>query len=68
MHYWQTSLPDCIIIKDTLSLKEPINNMSFYLKIAFVVVLCLPIIYLGYRFISSLIDDVIAGKKKRRTK
>jgi len=42
--------------------------MAFWLKVAFVVVLCLPIVYLGFRFLSSLLDEAVAGKKKRPKK
>jgi hypothetical protein len=39
--------------------------MQFYLKIAFVALLCLPIVYCGYRFFCSLLDHAITGRKKK---
>jgi hypothetical protein len=38
--------------------------MMFWLKIAFVVLLCLPILYFGIRFFITLIDSAVAGKEK----
>jgi hypothetical protein len=36
----------------------------YYLKIALVAILCVPILYVGIRFIGSLLDSALAGKKK----
>ena len=36
----------------------------FELKIILVVILCVPIVLLGFRFIGSLMDAAIMGKKK----
>ena len=40
----------------------------FELKIILVVILCVPIVILGFRFIGSLMDAAIMGKKKGRGK
>ena len=36
----------------------------FELKIILVVILCVPIVLLGFKFIGSLMDAAIMGKKK----
>ena len=40
----------------------------FELKIILVVILCVPIVLLGIRFVGSLMDAAIMGKKKGRKK
>jgi Na+-transporting methylmalonyl-CoA/oxaloacetate decarboxylase gamma subunit len=40
----------------------------FWLKIAFVVLLCLPILYFGIRFFGTLLDNAVAGKEKKDKK
>ena len=36
----------------------------FELKIILVVILCVPVVLLGFKFIGSLLDAAIMGKKK----
>jgi len=36
----------------------------FELKIILVIILCVPIVLLGFKFIGSLMDAAIMGKKK----
>ena len=38
------------------------------LKIILVVILCVPVVILGFKFIGSLMDAAIMGKKKGRGK
>jgi len=40
----------------------------FELKIILVIILCVPIVLLGFRFIGSLMDAAIMGKKKGNKK
>ncbi|GHU61279.1 hypothetical protein AGMMS49983_00720 [Clostridia bacterium] len=40
-------------------------NLSLYeLRLILVVILCIPIVYFGVRFVGSLIDHALAGQKK----
>ena len=36
----------------------------FELKVALVIILCVPIVILGFKFIGSLMDAAIMGKRK----
>jgi phosphotransferase system glucose/maltose/N-acetylglucosamine-specific IIC component len=40
----------------------------YWLKIAFVVLLCLPILYFGFRFFSIMLDNAVAGRAKKEKK
>lgn len=35
----------------------------FWIKVAFVILLCLPILYLGFVFLNRLLDHAIANKR-----
>jgi hypothetical protein len=38
----------------------------YYLKYAFVIVICLPILYFGIVFVGKLMDSVIANIRNRK--
>jgi len=40
----------------------------YELKIILVIILCVPIVLLGFKFIGSLMDAAIMGKKKGKRK
>jgi hypothetical protein len=43
-------------------------DMMHYLKISFVILLCLPILYFGAVFMSKLMDNMISGIRQRKAK
>ncbi|MCL2493107.1 MAG: hypothetical protein FWF33_03575 [Clostridiales bacterium] len=38
------------------------------LKILLVIILCIPVVYIGVRFCSVLVDNAIAGRKQKTKK
>ncbi|MDR0852947.1 MAG: hypothetical protein LBN34_01075 [Clostridiales Family XIII bacterium] len=40
--------------------------LLYYVKIAFVALFCLPILYLGIRYLSTLVETASYGKKSTR--
>jgi branched-subunit amino acid permease len=42
--------------------------MYFYLKIGFVVLFCLLILYVGFSFVGSLMDSAIENMKNRKSR
>jgi hypothetical protein len=41
--------------------------MYYYLKIGFVVLFCLLILYIGFGFVSKLMDSAIESRRNRKT-
>jgi hypothetical protein len=44
------------------------GGMYYYLKIGFVVLFCLLILYVGFIFVSKLMDNAIESMKKRKNR